>query len=461
MLEKRIKMELLAMIALEEMISSIIVVILFNIWKFSVGRKDVHYGIGLGYHTLRILVVVLLFPFFLIFMWVRGGYEHYGFLYVWTPAARWFICICGIIWLIGAVVHCLKYFLQVVQYHLASRSMMGCSNHVCELAKTIAGEMKIRRRPCLRESYSLLSSELARWSRPLICLPVQQYDDEMLRNIITHELVHYKSGDKLVREIMVFLACIHWFNPVCGEIVTQLKTWDEYHCDYITCHCRHIRRFSYCETLYRMYELGDRRKSLLIPGFYEEKSDLRRRLEQMKHYETKTRKKRILAWCAALTFAVAGIVMSLAICEGVAYAYDTVAKTLVEIDKVEEESGTEEGLVEYTWVPDDTTELNYVNPDGISPLDVEAFNCTLKDQIYSTSGIWLKEGDDLTVSVGVSPSDVYVKVGIVQPNGKWRYVYACGKIDHTFEITQNGRHKVFIWNETDTEIKAAGYYMTE
>ena len=166
----------------------------------------------------------------------------------------------------------------------------------------------------------------------------------------------------------------------------------------------------------------------------------------MKHYETKTRKKRILTWCAALTFAVAGIVMSLAICEGVAYAYDTVAKTLVEIDKVEEESGTEEGLVEYTWVPDDTTELNYVNPDGISPLDVEAFNCTLKDQIYSTSGIWLKEGDDLTVSVGVSPSDVYVKVGIVQPNGKWRYVYACGIIDHTFEITQNGRHKVFIWN---------------
>ena len=53
------------MLALEEMISSIIVVILFNIWKFSVGRKDVHYGIGLGYHTLRILVVVLLFPFFL------------------------------------------------------------------------------------------------------------------------------------------------------------------------------------------------------------------------------------------------------------------------------------------------------------------------------------------------------------------------------------------------------------
>lgn len=321
--------------------------------------------------------------------------------------------------------------------------------------------MKIRRRPCLFESYSLLSSELGMWSRPLICLPVQEYDDEMLCNIITHELVHYKSGDKLVREIMMFLACIHWFNPICREVITQLKTWDEYHCDYITCHYRHIRRFSYCETLFRMYELGDRRKALLIPGFYEEKSELRRRLEQMKHYETQTRKKRILAGAAALAFAVAGIVMSLAMSEGVAYAYETVSKTFVEMDEVEEEENLEDELVEYTWIPDETVTLNYVNEDGIELLTLESFDCTLKDQIYSTSGIWLKEGDQLTVSVGVSPSDVNVKVGIVQPNGVWRYVYSSGKIDHTFEITQNGRHKVFIWNETDTEIKAAGYYMTE
>lgn len=181
----------------------------------------------------------------------------------------------------------------------------------------------------------------------------------------------------------------------------------------------------------------------------------------MKHYETQTRKKRILAGAAALAFAVAGIVMSLAMSEGVAYAYETVSKTFVEMDEVEEEENLEDELVEYTWIPDETVTLNYVNEDGIELLTLESFDCTLKDQIYSTSGIWLKEGDQLTVSVGVSPSDVNVKVGIVQPNGVWRYVYSSGKIDHTFEITQNGRHKVFIWNETDTEIKAAGYYMTE
>ena len=143
----------------------------------------------------------------------------------------------------------------------------------------------------------------------------------------------------------------------------------------------------------------------------------------MKHYETKTRKKRILAWCAALTFAVAGIVMSLAIFERIFIMIADAQALTDNADNPDNTDNTEDELVEYTWIPDETTELNYVNSE-MELLAQDTFSCTLKNQIYSTSGISLVKGDELTVSVGVKPSDVYVKVGIVQPNGVWRYVYA-------------------------------------
>ncbi len=50
--------------------------------------------------------------------------------------------------------------------------------------------------------------------RPRIILPEGNFPEEQLRCMVTHELVHIRRGDHLVRLLSLGLACIHWFNPL-------------------------------------------------------------------------------------------------------------------------------------------------------------------------------------------------------------------------------------------------------
>ena len=259
---------------------------------------------------------------------------------------------------------------------------------------------------------------------------------------------------------MVLLTCIHWFNPACRYAVADLKIWDEYHCDYIVCQHRHIRRSSYCETLYAMYELGERRKSQFVPGFCEEKSDLRKRLEQMKRYEPKTKKNRRMAWTAAILFTAVGIVTALGTSAGVAYAYEKAAEIIRVCDEGEGNDKAN-GLKEHIRIPSEGTKGTDMIQSEAGLLALGSFECSIKNQAYFLSLCELAQGDQLTVSVGIAPADAYIKVGIAQPDGTWRYVCSCGEIDHTFEITQTGGHQIFIWNEGDAEVKVAGYYLAD
>lgn len=377
-------MKLIVILALNALISSVTFVVMYGIWKYSAGRKDMRYGIGLGYHMLHILVIMLMFPFFLLWRRFRGGMNHDSFLADRRPFADGMLTGLALAWIMGAAFRCLNHFTQVIAHYNRSRDMMACGRHTHGLAAEIAAQMNISRQVQVVEGYCLFSPELGMWNRPYICLPVKDYEDETLRNILTHELVHYKSGDKLIRELMVLLTCIHWFNPACRYAVADLKIWDEYHCDYIVCQHRHIRRSSYCETLYAMYELGERRKSQFVPGFCEEKSDLRKRLEQMKRYEPKTKKNRRMAWTAAILFTAVGIVTALGTSAGVAYAYEKAAEIIRVCDEGEGNDKAN-GLKEHIRIPSEGTKGTDMIQSEAGLLALGSFECSIKNQAYFLS----------------------------------------------------------------------------
>lgn len=65
----------------------------------------------------------------------------------------------------------------------------------------------------------------------------------------------------------------------------------------------------------------------------------------------------------------------------------------------------------------------------------------------------------ITVTGITSPATKYLKVGIIEPDGKRRYVSAKGSFSHTFELTKTGYYKIYAWNVNDSgTINVAGAY---
>ena len=57
-----------------------------------------------------------------------------------------------------------------------------------------------------------------------------------------------------------------------------------------------------------------------------------------------------------------------------------------------------------------------------------------------------------------SPDTKYVKVGIIEPDGKRRYISAKGDFAHTFKLTKNGSYRVYAENKNGSAVNVAGAY---
>lgn len=49
---------------------------------------------------------------------------------------------------------------------------------------------------------------------PVVLLPREDYDEETLRFILRHELVHLKRRDILYKQLMLLATAVNWFNPL-------------------------------------------------------------------------------------------------------------------------------------------------------------------------------------------------------------------------------------------------------
>ncbi len=442
---------------------SFVVSILYLFWKFwaTKNSESVVERRMLHYFLLHILVALqfCLLVVGMIAVKIHGRNGTYGWL-LDSPRTVEAASSVLTVWGIGAILTIIWWALQHLRDVLRYRGRTAVPDHVTEQIHTIAKEMGYPKLKCKAWFvYGLESPELGGWFRPVIYLSMQEYDDEMLNNIITHELVHFIYGDKLFRELGMLVLCLYWFNPLTWSMVRQLKLWDEYHCDYQVCGYDHIDRESYirtlCKTVMKAYE-----SNLLNPCFKEEGSDIVKRLQFIKQYTTISRKKWI-ATVMTLTAVFTLLGSSTALAAGTAMNMAMNEVALATADHNEEVYADGVELVEYTMTEDDLNGANIITDDGIAMLGMYSFNITLGNDVYQTPAFSASVGDVITVQAMFVPSNINIKMGIVQPNGVWRYVVHSGDITHSFDVTMNGNHKVFVWNETTTQVEAIGGYRLE
>jgi len=69
--------------------------------------------------------------------------------------------------------------------------------------------------------------------KPKIILPNRPYTEPELSMTLTHEQIHIKRGDMLIKLALLIINAIHWFNPAAYFLTKNTSTLCELSCDEI------------------------------------------------------------------------------------------------------------------------------------------------------------------------------------------------------------------------------------
>lgn len=136
---------------------------------------------------------------------------------------------------------------------------------------------------------------------PILILPDYEYTNKELKFIITHEILHYRKGDLLLKTLLEICVRIYWWNPIVYffrdkfllfvEVANDISViknipYNEKK-DYIECLYKNAKRCS-------LYQSITHKKAFMIP-FTLKESDLKIRIFKIINYKSKSGKKSLMA----------------------------------------------------------------------------------------------------------------------------------------------------------------------
>ncbi len=159
-----------------------------------------------------------------------------------------------IIRIVGAV-GCMLYFvIAYVQWYQRFQSSVAVKHDVVQRWRD---RHPLRRPLAIRESSHIDSPLTYGVLRPVILLPVttDYTDEQKLDHILTHEYVHIRRFDSLIKMIMLGTLCWHWYNPFVWLMYALVNRDIELACDAeVVRRAGYAKRGSYARTLIHMEE---------------------------------------------------------------------------------------------------------------------------------------------------------------------------------------------------------------
>ncbi len=186
------------------------------------------------------------------------------------------------VWAVGATI---SFAWVLASYMLFTarvrRSLSGATAEDRRVYRTLPGQ-KPQLYRCAAYNTPLMFGIL----RPLITLPEQVYNEELLRNILRHELMHYRRRDTLYKWFAVAVLSTQWFNPLSYLIRRELNRACELSCDEMLLRgMDRADKLSYGNTLLTMASAGALPAGVVATTFSTEKRNLKERLEQIMNYK--------------------------------------------------------------------------------------------------------------------------------------------------------------------------------
>ena len=147
------------------------------------------------------------------------------------------------------------------------------------------------RKPELQRCKGLHTPILCGVLHPMLILPDRDYEDDVLRNILHHELTHYRRMDTLYKWFAVAVYAAQWFNPLIYWMRRELGQACELSCDEMLMRrMDRQERQNYGETLLSMAASASMPAGVVATTFATEKKNLKERLEQIMEFKQNKRK---------------------------------------------------------------------------------------------------------------------------------------------------------------------------
>lgn len=189
------------------------------------------------------------------------------------------------IWAAGTVISLLWY---VFSYNLFASEIRRHIRYPMPWDEWVLEGMR-GRKPALWRCDGIYSPMLLGLFHPMIILPEGEFEEQTIRNILRHELMHYQRWDVLYKWFSVVVFSTQWFNPIAYVMRRELNRACELSCDEMI-----IRRMnrqekqSYGDTLLNLAASRTLPANLTATTFSTEKRNLKERLVQIMKYKIST-----------------------------------------------------------------------------------------------------------------------------------------------------------------------------
>ena len=222
-------------------------------------------------------------------------------------------------------------------YAVFMHRMRRGTNEVRSNASLCRKHLRIRKGSCV--SSPMVSGIIS----PTLFLPDISLSDEEMKVILSHEIVHLRRRDLILKRLIVFVRCIHFFNPFVHLMAKKIDLDCEISCDLAaTKNMNDEEKYSYMLTILNLISRAGLGNSEFSVSIISGKDTLKRRFYKINNREKINKKVKALSAVVALTLIISSVCVSGVLASGIKKpeAEKTVSQTPTTVlsvaDKTEE-----------------------------------------------------------------------------------------------------------------------------
>lgn len=418
--------------------------------------------IKMSVRLLRFVILSFLIP--IVFVSLIYAYDD-NVIFAQDDLLPYVFGILLLIWAVGwgkALIHSIQIHKRL-KYLINTACM--CEKEVVDTKEIWRKKLKIRQKIEVKYSYTIATPIICRVLKPVILLPARDYSREELDVIFVHELMHCKHKDILWKQLCAFARIVFWWNPLIQRFVYVVDSWNESYCDYAVTQVLKDKK-QYFTTVCRLGIQPFQKGAYLCAALYEDKNQLKTRIYRIKAMQD-TNKKAAAQISVVMILLLVSFGSVVLITQGYHRIY---MSTIMMLGDIQQEIYLKEGGAETRDIIMNLKEYDHIRwnkklpvvkmKENIKKGNYNAFFQKLKSQNRMESNwIYLKKGEIVSFNLQdmqdetLNKRDTDFISGIMDVNGRERYVMASSQILHDFEIQKKGRYKFFIENRYKSKIK--------
>ena len=434
--------------------------ILYIFWKI-IGKMIEKCGyVDINYLIWKVIILSFIVPFSFVYIKRIEKTGRYGFVFYTTKEIVLITNFLVGLWAAVCLVKVIRFIYQYVKIYQAIKiegeADQSIQNKIETIAKTIGIKRKVQAVVVKQLKVPMAYGVL----KPKILLPKTFYNEEEIEVILFHELMHHKHRDLLWKFLENIVRCIYWFHPCLKDILYNTNQWRETYCDMEV--SKYIDSMKKYFLIIMKIAVEEKTDHAYMVGLSEGTKLLVLRMQRMELYLKKKPLRKIVTTATGIGIILFSSVTVFASTKGFVSGYEWAAEktadTEAEITIYKTDPEEAQRKVRVHQVKQITTKKQRLKPGLIKSViwDVRS------GRRIQTKKSYLEEGDTIDIVIGVETEDDHeergVEIGILDDEGKKRYIEKKNGFNHVFKIRKSGYYWLYMENKSKREVTFFGAY---